>query len=426
MFASPPPSANLALVQRHLAPGMDPGRAESLRSLAFQPAWEDDELAIAMSERVHSFVPPMPLHKGDVALMRSHASAHVMGEWSAAQARVARAAARAAGKAVQMSLAPSAVHIDTAISNFLIMYQNRTYIADSVLPVVQVSKRSDKIFVFPVETMQTLAKTQISSFRARPGELAYSVKPDISYLVQDYGLVDFVSADEESAADAPLQPRLAATQVLTNALLLAREYRVANNVVFATASYGTSTSALTAGARWDQATSSPVGNILSAIMNVLEPVNTFVIGEQAWVPLRNNAELKSYVVSRAATGLGATPAIVDQDFFAKAFGLDSVYVGRAKYNSANEGSNAVNSQWVWGKSAALIRVEPQPNARMTQCFGYTLRYQSKAFLNQVIPELLAGVRGGNWIKITHSDIELPLIGSAGASPAGYLYTTVVS
>jgi hypothetical protein len=319
-----------------------------------------------------------------------------------------------------MALAPSAVHVDTALSNFLIMYENREYIADIVSPVVTVTKRSDKIFAFASTTLQQIANADMASNRGRPSEATYSITSTNSYSVRDYGLIDFVSQDEEMNADAPLQPRVISAEVLMNFLMLHREYRVATNTVFASGSYGANTTALTGGNRWDTATGTPVQNILDWQETPFVQPTHLVLGGQVWPKFRNNAEVKSYVVSRASTSLGDVPFLVDADVIARAFGLERCVVGRAKYNSAAEGLTAVSS-YVWGKSAALIRVEAQPNARKTQTFTYTYRFGP--IVNQVIPELIAGTRGGVWVKIAHSDDDTQVI--AGAD-GGYLGTTVVS
>jgi hypothetical protein len=320
-----------------------------------------------------------------------------------------------------MGLAPSTVHIDTALSNFLIRYDNRDYIADSVMPVVTVAKRSDKVFEFPFETMQQVAQAGLASNRARPNEVTYSVTTQ-SYSVSDYGLIDFVSADEEQNADAPLQPRLVSAEIVMNFLMLARELRVAT-VAFGSGNYTGQTSALSGGNRWDTSTGTPVQDILSKMESPLALPNTLTMGGQVWPYFRNNTEVKSYITGRASTTLGDVPFLIDADTVARAFGLEKVVVGRARYNSAREGATVVSS-YVWGKSAALTRTESQPNARKTQCFGLTYRFGQ--IQNQVIPELLAGRAGGVYVKITHADAEVAVGLSSGAQKAGYLLTTVIS
>ena len=118
-----------------------------------------------------------------------------------------------------------------------------------------------------------------------------------------------------------------------------------------------------------------------------------------------------------AIALAAKPNL--EALFAEAFGLEDVVIGRARYNSAAEGATATSS-YLWGKSAALIRVEKTPSPRATRTFGYTFRFG--AIETREIVDNLRGVRGGVFIKTSHSDSEFVI----GGGDTGFLYTTVVS
>jgi len=318
-----------------------------------------------------------------------------------------------------MSLSPSTVHIDRALTNLLVMYRNREYIADEVLPVVTVANRSDKIFQYPVATMQQIADASIAGNRGRPGEIKYSLSSSDSYAVQDYGLMDFVSFDEEANADVPLNPRRDAQNFVMNFLMLGREYRVATQV-FGSGNYGTNTEALGGADRWDQSSSDPVQKITDAIEACFMRPTHLVLGAQVWTKLQNHPKFLQYILSRASTKSGATPLAVTPELVAERFDLEKVIIGRAKYVTSREGAASLTTGYLWGKSAALIRVEQTPSPRNTACFGYTFRFGS--LQTYAIQDLVAGVRGGTWIKISHSDSEKVIAGSN----AGYLFTTVVS
>lgn len=317
-----------------------------------------------------------------------------------------------------MSLGPSAVHIDRALTNCAVQYRNREYIADTCMPVVTVANRSDKIFDFPVQTMQQLADVSLAGNRGMPGEVTYSLQSSLNYSVSDYALMDFVSNDEIANADAPLQPKIESVEVVTNYLQLARESRVAAKV-FGSGNYGTNTAALSGADRWDVATSDPIQKIEDAIESCFVRPTHIVLGAQVWTKLRNHPKFLQYILSRASTAAGDVPLRVSEQLIADAFGLEGCVVGRAKYVTSVEGQTAT-SGYLWGKSAALIRVEKTPSPRRTSCFGYTFRFGS--FETREIVDNLRGVRGGVFEKVSHSDAETVI---AGAN-AGYLYTTVVS
>lgn len=317
-----------------------------------------------------------------------------------------------------MSLSPSAVHIDRALTNCAISYRNREYIADQCMPVVTVANRSDKIFEFPVETMQQLADVSIAGNRGMPGEVKYSLNSSKNYSVSDYALMDFVSNDEIANADAPLQPKVEAVEIVTNFLMLARESRVAS-AVFGAGNYGANTAALAGASRWDTSTSDPVQAIEDAIESCFVRPTHLVLGGQVWPKLRNHPKFLQYILSRASTASGDVPLRVSERLIADAFGLEGCIVGRAKSVTSVEGQS-VTTGYLWGKSAALIRVEKSPSARKTQCFGYTFRFGS--FETREIVDNVRGVRGGVFEKVSHSDAET-IIGGANA---GYLFTSVIS
>lgn len=317
-----------------------------------------------------------------------------------------------------MSLSPSVVHIDRALTNLVAQYNNREYVADRCLPVLTVKHRSDKIFAFPVTTMQEIADSAVAGPRGQISEVKYNLNSNLTYAVSDYALMDFVSNDEIANADAPLQPKIYAQDIVMNFLMLAREKRVAD-VVFNASNYGSNTAALSGGDRWDTATSDPIQKIEDAIESCFVRPNTMVIGAQAWIKLRQNPKVLQYILSRASTTAGAVPLRVNEALFAEAFGLEDVVIGRARYNSAAEGATATSS-YLWGKSAALIRVEKTPSPRATRTFGYTFRFG--AIETREIVDNLRGVRGGVFIKTSHSDSEFVI----GGGDTGFLYTTVVS
>lgn len=317
-----------------------------------------------------------------------------------------------------MSLSPSAVHIDRALTNLAVRYSNREYIADMAMPVVSVKNRSDKYFSFPVTTMQQVASVTLAGPRGMPGEITYSLDSSGTYAVQDYALMDFVSNDEIANADAPLQPKMDAVNIVSNYLGLARELRVADKV-FGSGNYGTNTAALAGADRWDVATSDPVQAIDDAIEACFVRPNTMVIGAQAWVKLVNHPKFLQYILSRSTTANGAVQLAVNEQLVAERFGLERVVVGRSKYLTTKEGQTAA-TDYVWTKSCALIRVEGSPSPRATQCFGYTFRFGTVEV--REIMDQLRGVRGGVFEKVSHSDAETVI----GGANCGYLYTDVVS
>lgn len=322
-----------------------------------------------------------------------------------------------AGQAIELSLGPAS-HINAPLTNLAVEYQNREMIADQVMPVVKVPKRSDKYFQLAPETMFSVAKTQLSGNEGMPGRVAYGLDAPGNYSVVDQGLMDFVSLDDQLNADTPLDPMVTSLEVVQGFLGLAREVRVAGKA-FNSANYGSNHEALGAPDRWDNPASDPVAKILAKMQVPLVEPDTMVISRLGWNALRTHPKVIQYVIGRAATKNGTTPLIPDQEMIAAAFGLKQILVGNAIYNSAVEGQTFAVSR-VWGKSCALIRVETQPNARRTQTFGYTFRF-GQIEVRSIWSEL-PGRAGGTYLKVTHADDEKIV----GGGYVGYLLETIIS
>lgn len=335
-----------------------------------------------------------------------------------AQERLSAARGQDLSRRVELGLGVGSVHIDRALTNVAVQYQNADYIADAVFPILRVGKKSDKYFKFKAETMFNVAAVDVVGAESMPGRPAAGLDTPGTFSCTDRALMDFISVDEELNADAPLQPRIDVTEILTNYLMLAREVRIAG-VAFDPANYGSNTAALSGSDQWDTATSDPVDDILTALRTPLVRPDTMVIGVEAWDGLRTNPKILQYVLSRSSTANGATPLMVDEATIAAAFRLRRVVVGEAKYNTAAEGATVATS-YVWGKSCALIRVEPAPSPRRTQTFGYTMRFG--AMETSTFYEGKPGRAGGTYVKVAHSDADEIV----GGSNVGYLYTTVVS
>ena len=128
-------------------------------------------------------------------------------------------------RSIELGLGVGSVHIDRALTNVAVQYQNNEFIADSVMPVIRVAKKSDKYFKFKPETMFNVAAVDVVGAESMPGRPAAGLDTPGTFSCTDRALMDFISIDEELNADVPLQPRIDVTEILTNYLGLAREVR---------------------------------------------------------------------------------------------------------------------------------------------------------------------------------------------------------
>ena len=320
-----------------------------------------------------------------------------------------------------MGVTPSDVHIPTIDQNIFVMYRNRDMIADAVSPIVSAASLSNYIQQTPAATMQNIADTRIANSRARPNQINWGVDNTLSYNCVPVGLIDYIPNEVmENADSASLETLAVWFAILRSFMDLAREYAVATEA-FSSSNYGSNTTALSGADRWDTASSDPIAQLLQYKESVFTDVNTLVLGGQVWQALRTNPAVKGYISTRAGTKDGPVPMQVELDTIASLIGVERVLVGRARYNSAREGATATSS-YVWGKSAALLRVEANPNPLMTSTFMYTYRFGGKAYRNEVIPDRLGGAMGGQYIKLSTFEDDVVI----GGAQTGYLLTTVIS
>lgn len=325
-----------------------------------------------------------------------------------------------------MGPGPADVHVDQALSNLAVQYRPNAgvLIADQVSPVVTVSVRSGLFFVYGAGNAMELQRADIASQMGMPSQVNWGIGQD-SFAVKDYGFRDFVPADVESVADSPIRPVADSTEVCMDRLGLAREYRVAN-MIATTGNYGSNVQALSGSSCWDVDGSDPVGDIDAAMATkeILVGINTCVMGRRVWDALRRHPAIERYILSRAGTRMGGTPLTVTPDMFGAAFGIDKVLIGNAKYASQAPGATLA-VDYVWGNVFALLGVTKNPAIQRVETFGYSIRfvpsgstqYEVRTWFDQA-----PGVRGGTWVKVTHSEVDKVV----GGNHAGFLFTGCLS
>lgn len=312
------------------------------------------------------------------------------------------------GIAPHLFAAPQAdsLHAPTYMPNMLERYRNNEMIAGAIMPVIKVGKRSDKVASVPFGTGMSNVDTKLAGQRATmPPELDWSVTSRGTYLVEDYGLVSFIPSDSVTNADAPFEVRQTTAEVLGDTLDLGQEL-IVKTVVTTTGSYasGYSTTIASASAQWDNSNSDPADAMRSYRKKILKAPGTklvCVLGHDVFIALQKHPKVIAAFYGRASTGEGATPSVIAEKQLAVLFNVDEVVVGRAKYNSANDGQT-VSMADIWSNMAAILTVQTRPSPVRTNGFGYQFRYNNEAMDVQFIPWLIGGVRGGEYCKVTHS------------------------
>ncbi len=299
------------------------------------------------------------------------------------------------------------VHVDSILSGVSIRYSNEEFIADQVMPVIPVKKESDKYYIYTRAWKLPQSKRAAG---AEANEVEWNVSTS-TYQTEEYALKDLVPDRVRDNADNPLDMDVDTTENLTELIQLGREKRVAD-IVFASGTFGTQTSALSGTNQWDDyAGSDPIGDVRDAKATVHAATgkmpNVMVIGYSAYLKLLDHPDILERIKY-------TQKGIITADLLAAVFEVDKLLVGKALYDSTQEGV-AESLGYVWGKSVALLYVESSPGLKKVS-FGY--QFQSRGFRTK---KWRVEGREGDFIEAGEIRDEKVV-----AAACGYLYTTVVS
>ena len=299
------------------------------------------------------------------------------------------------------------VHEDAILSGVSLRYSNDEMIADRVMPVVPVKKESDKYYTY---TRAWKLPQSERAAGAEANEVEWNLSTD-TYQCDEYALKDLIPDRVRDNADNPLNMDVDTTENITELIQLGREKRVAD-VVFAGGTYGTQTSALAGANQWsDYAGSDPIGDVRTAKSTVHAASgklpNTMIIGFQAHLKLLDHPDILERI---KYTQRG----IITSDILAAVFEVDNYIIGKALYDSTQEGV-AESLGYVWGKSVALIYAESSPGIKKAS-FGY--QFQSRGFR---VKKWRVEGRDGDFIEAGEIRDEKVV-----AASTGYLYTTVTA
>lgn len=234
-----------------------------------------------------------------------------------------------------MPIANSAVHLDAALTNISVAYQQDrgSFKAEDIFPVVPVSKQSDKYFIFD----------KASWHRSEAGLLAPGAETrganftmsNASYYCEVLGVHMDVSDQLRGNADEALNLDTSATEYVTDNLLLKREVDCFS-MVFETSTWtGSSTgSDITVGTQWSTTSSTPITDVNAQSEAILKNTgrtpNTLVLGRDVFTALNKNSDILDRI---KYTQRG----IVTADLLAPLFGVEKVIVADAVKNSGAEG-----------------------------------------------------------------------------------------
>lgn len=320
------------------------------------------------------------------------------------------------GRLVQMDLGQADVHVDKTLASYAAGFRLQEGCADVVSPPVIVPNASDKYWTWNQDDTFQLVQDMSTSAGGAVKEVSMRLS-NTAFQTRQFALKAFVPTEVQANADAPLNPQLAAMRRIMNAMMLAREVRVAS--LLRTAANHANTITATALTKWNGGTSSdPVQDLFTLIEASLQPITDIVMSEKAAHSFMQNAAVQKYLAYKQATpGIarvtsdGRGPG-TNMESFSAMLGLPPIHVAAMKYKNT-----ASSYDYVWGGDVVLLHRPPSGVPRDGQdiAASYTFRWSGgtvgdatsqggfivRSFFNQ-----FRGPRGGQEVIVTVNDAEI--------------------
>ncbi len=320
------------------------------------------------------------------------------------------------GQLIQMDLGQADVHVDRTLASYAAGFRLQEGVADLASPPVVVPNASDKYWTWDkddtfqlVQDMATSAGGQVKEVSMRLSNTAFQTK--------QYALQAFVPTEVQANADTPINPTLAAMRRIMNAMMLAREVRVAT--LLRTSANHANVITCTSTTKWNGgAGSNPIQDLFTLIENSLQPITDIAMSEQTAHDFMQNPAVQKYLAYKTnvpglmkVTSDGRTGS-QDMGAFSAMLGLPPIHVAAMKYKAT-----ASTYPYVWGGDVLLLHKPPAgiPTDGQDIAPSYTFRWSGGTvgdstvqggFIVRSFFNPYRGPRGGQQIIVTMNDAEV--------------------
>ncbi|UYZ84289.1 phage capsid protein [Entomomonas sp. E2T0] len=303
--------------------------------------------------------------------------------------------------------------IDAVQTGIAIAYQNKSLIADSVLPRVPVDAEKFSWEKYDLAQGITIPDTKVGR-TSQPNQVSFNSTTEQAR-TNDYGLdCPIPESDRLNAqASGKTDPVGTATEFTTDLVLLDREVRVANTV-FNGSNYAADNQQILSGSsQWSDPSSDPLKNIMEALDDVIMRPNVGVLGRRTSTILRSHPK-----VVKAFNGTLGDEGMVPLNFLKEYLELEEILIGEANVNIAKPGQN-VQLARTWGNHAAFIYRNKLATNQRGATFGFTAQFGDKIAGFITDPDL--GLRGGVRVRVGESVEEVVC-----AKDLGYFFQNAVA
>ncbi len=243
------------------------------------------------------------------------------------------------------------------------------FIANRLLPILQVDKPADAFGKIPIE--QLLKRANVK--RGAKGEynrIDWSFQPD-SYITQEYGLEGPVDQRNARAYANYIDAEADTARLVLHMVLLEAEMRVKDLLFPGSYTPTTITN------EWDDyANATPVDDVEASVRRIFAATgvwpNVLVVNKTVFRNLRLCEQIIDTIAAQGA-GSKVEASKITAAMLASVFDLEQVIVAEGTYNSANEGLTAVPAH-IWSNEYAAVGRVSTLNSIMEPCLGHTFHW----------------------------------------------------
>ena len=264
------------------------------------------------------------------------------------------------------------IHIDKALTIISVKYMQDTanFVADQVIPNVNVQKQSDRYFVYKKEDwFRDDAQERAMGTESAGGD--YDIDNTPTYFCKKYAFHKDVFEEDRANSDNPLTPDEDATEFVTDKILLNKENNFVRNF-FKAGIWGQDLEGAAEAADkkvvfWDDyANSVPIGDISKIATNMSEITgkrpNVLTFGRRVYDALKQHPDFLDRIKF-------TQKGVVTTDLIAELLDVEKVLVADAIQNIAPKGQEA-NMKFILGDHALLTYTTNTPKLK-TATAGYT-------------------------------------------------------
>lgn len=296
------------------------------------------------------------------------------------------------------------IPINEELTSLALAFNNKSFIADKVLPRVPVTTESFKYLYYPKEQFLTVPDTNIGpKGEANTVDLNAEVK---TASVKARALKDIIPIAKIDAAvkSGQKSPMDKATVQLTRLIQLDREVQTAK-LLADTANYGKS-KALSGTDCINDPNSDAINIIQDMIDDMLMAPTTMVMSRKVASAIRRNRSIVS-----GFHGNSGDKGMVPLEYLKELFGFQDIFVGESIMNSAKKGQQA-QLVGVWGNFISMFYADATADTEGGMTFGLTAEYEKRTTRNWTVED--KGIKGCEAVQVHEQETELITAPECGA------------